>query len=129
MLAAALEPGTIRYGVSATAEPDGYDVVVAADGLRSATRASWPGDPGVRYSGYSTWRGVTSRAVDVGGAAGETVGRGERFGMAPLADGRVYWFGVASMPSDDAGGSGGGAGFYGEVGEVRGLARAYRRSA
>ncbi|MEV6636063.1 FAD-dependent monooxygenase [Actinoplanes sp. NPDC051470] len=100
VLADALEPGTIRYGSPATADPAGYDVVVAADGIRSATRASWPGDPGVRYSGYSTWRGVTTRPVDIGGAAGETVGRGERFGMAPLGDGRVYWFAVVTMPLD-----------------------------
>ena len=33
---------------------------------------------------------------------GETWGRGERFGCAPLQDGRVYWFATASV---DAGGS------------------------
>jgi 2-polyprenyl-6-methoxyphenol hydroxylase-like FAD-dependent oxidoreductase len=111
VLSDALRPGTIRWGSPATAEPAGFDVVVAADGIRSQTRASWPDDPGVRYAGYSTWRGVTAKPVDVDGAAGETVGRGERFGMAPLPDGRVYWFGVATMPADAA--------FADEVAEVR----------
>jgi len=76
-----------------------FDLVVAADGLRSRIRQGWPGDPGVRYAGYSAWRGVTSRPVDVLGAAGETLGRGNRFGIAPLGDGRVYWFAVARMPA------------------------------
>lgn len=98
-LAAALQPGTIRYDSPVDSGPDGYDVVVAADGLRSRTRASWPGDPGIRYSGYNAWRGVTVTPVDLLGAAGETVGKGRRFGLAPLADGRVYWFGVVSMPA------------------------------
>jgi 2-polyprenyl-6-methoxyphenol hydroxylase-like FAD-dependent oxidoreductase len=99
VLAGALAPGTIRYGSAVEAEPAGFDLVVAADGLRSRTRASWPGDPGVRYAGYSAWRGVTGTPVDLLGTAGETVGRGERFGLAPLGDGRVYWFAVVSMPA------------------------------
>jgi 2-polyprenyl-6-methoxyphenol hydroxylase-like FAD-dependent oxidoreductase len=122
LLLAALPPGTVRYGTAVTAvSADGrsvtvddgtgaartelVDVVVAADGLHSGTRAHWPGDPGVRYSGYSAWRGVTGRAVDLRGAAGETLGRGLRFGIAPLVDGRVYWFAVvttdAGVPFDD----------------------------
>jgi 2-polyprenyl-6-methoxyphenol hydroxylase-like FAD-dependent oxidoreductase len=53
-----------------------------------------------RYSGYSAWRGITSVPVDLNGAAGESVGHGRRFGIAPLADGRVYWFAVANMPDN-----------------------------
>lgn len=117
----ALAPGTLRTGQAARrVSPDGrtvetssvaaisgstapvtaekFDVVVAADGIRSRIRAGWPGDPGVRYAGYRAWRGVTDRAVDVSSGTGETVGRGLRFGIAPLADGRVYWFGVVSGP-------------------------------
>lgn len=117
ILVDALDPGTLQLGISATTagaegtprvELEGGDVasveadlVVAADGINSAVRRSWPADPGLRYSGYSSWRGVTSRPVDLLGAAGETWGTGLRFGMAPLRDGRVYWFGVASMPADD----------------------------
>ncbi len=112
LLVAALPPDTIQFGATVSAvSPDGrtvtlgsrtehFDAVVAADGIRSAVRGSWPGDPGIRYSGYSTWRGVTTRPVDLRGAAGETWGRGLRFGLAPLADGRVYWFAVATMPAD-----------------------------
>jgi len=77
---------------------ESFDVVVAADGIGSRIRADWPGDPGVRYAGYRAWRGVTDRPVDVSSGSGETVGRGLRFGIAPLADGRVYWFAVVSQP-------------------------------
>ncbi|WP_395726980.1 FAD-dependent monooxygenase [Nakamurella sp.] len=112
ILLAALAPGTVRTGravrgVSAdgrSVEVDDtietFDVVVAADGIRSRIRAGRPGDPGVRYAGYVAWRGVTDRPVDVSSGSGETVGRGLRFGIAPLADGRVYWFAVVSQPRD-----------------------------
>ena len=41
---------------------------------------------------------MTRHPVDLSDAAGETWGFRERFGFAPLPDGRVYWFGVASLP-------------------------------
>jgi 2-polyprenyl-6-methoxyphenol hydroxylase-like FAD-dependent oxidoreductase len=77
-----------------------FDLTIAADGIRSRVRTDWPGDPGVRYAGYVAWRGVTARPVDVSAGSGETLGRGLRFGIAPLADGRVYWFAVVSQPID-----------------------------
>jgi 2-polyprenyl-6-methoxyphenol hydroxylase-like FAD-dependent oxidoreductase len=107
-----LAPGTVRHDVSAglgrddgSLEVDGstrrYDVVVGADGLRSGVRRSLGLDTGVRYAGYCAWRGVTLRPVDLRGAAGETWGRGLRFGCAPLRDGRVYWFAVATADIED----------------------------
>ena len=114
ILLAALTPGTVRCGAEVGAVFDGgtaltltsdpqrverFDLIVAADGIRSRVRAGWSTDPGVRYAGYTAWRGVTSKPVDLLGAAGETWGRGHRFGIAPLQDGRVYWFAVASMPA------------------------------
>lgn len=82
---------------SQPATPERFDLVIGADGLNSQVRETV--DPGIgpRYSGYSCWRGITERPVDLDGAAGETVGRGLRFGIAPLRDGRVYWFAVANM--------------------------------
>lgn len=76
-----------------------FDLVIGADGVGSRTRADLPGDPGVRYAGYTAWRGITDGPLSVS-MAGETWGRGERFGIAPLSDGRVYWFAVASVPRD-----------------------------
>ena len=114
VLEAQLRPGTVLYahaahvsgtdGLLALEAPGGntvqrFPVVVGADGIRSATRSAMGLDTGVRYAGYSTWRGITSSPVDLHGAAGETWGRGLRFGYAPLQDGRVYWFAVATMPA------------------------------
>ncbi|SDS87668.1 2-polyprenyl-6-methoxyphenol hydroxylase [Brevibacterium sandarakinum] len=101
---------TIRTGVEADSsqasvgsQPESlerFDLVIGADGLNSRVRETVEPGVGPRYSGYSAWRGITERSVDLAGAAGETVGRGLRFGIAPLMDGRVYWFAVANMPED-----------------------------
>ncbi len=86
--------------VCADGRTERFDLVIGADGIRSRVReAIAPGHP-LRYSGYGAWRGITAAPVDLDGQAGETVGRGRRFGIAPLADGRVYWFAVANMPAD-----------------------------
>lgn len=89
--------GTLTIGQE---PPERFDLVIGADGLNSQVRQAVELGIGPRYSGYSCWRGITERPVDLGGAAGETVGRGLRFGIAPLMDGRVYWFAVANMPKD-----------------------------
>jgi 2-polyprenyl-6-methoxyphenol hydroxylase-like FAD-dependent oxidoreductase len=74
---------------------DRFDLVIGADGIGSAIRRSWPTNPGIRYAGYVAWRGVTREPVTLD-AVGETWGSGERFGITPLPDGRVYWFAVAN---------------------------------
>jgi 2-polyprenyl-6-methoxyphenol hydroxylase-like FAD-dependent oxidoreductase len=73
------------------------DVLVGADGLRSIVRqqVAVPGE--LRYSGYTAWRGIAS--VDTTAlAAGESIGCGQRFGLAPIAGGRVYWYATANRP-------------------------------
>lgn len=82
--------------ITAGGEVESFDLVVAADGIRSESRARLGLDRGVRYAGYSTWRGVSSTAVDVHGEAGETWGRGHIFGIVPLPDDRIYWFATES---------------------------------
>ncbi|MFW6091023.1 MAG: FAD-dependent monooxygenase [Actinomycetota bacterium] len=82
------------------------DLVVGADGVRSAVRRSlWPAAPQPRYAGYTAWRMIAEpgRRLDVGG---ETWGRGERFGIAPMADGRVYAFATAGAPAGHRGSDG-----------------------
>lgn len=78
---------------------DRFDLIIAADGLQSTARSTWLDDPGIRYAGYSAWRGITEHPVELHGVAAETWGVGCRFGIAPLVDGRVYWFAVATMPA------------------------------
>lgn len=124
VLLAALPAGVVRTGVAVTGvehargvvvdssgDRTTADLVVGADGLRSAVRGTFARGASPRYAGYTAWRGVTDGAVDLLGSAGETWGRGERFGYVPLRDGRVYWFAVASVPA--------GTRFADEAAEVR----------
>ncbi|MFD5478240.1 FAD-dependent monooxygenase [Streptomyces hawaiiensis] len=75
------------------------DLVVGADGVRSAVRgALFPRHPGPVYSGFTTWRVV----IPVPGArfpSHETWGRGRIWGTHPLKDGRVYAYAAALAPA------------------------------
>lgn len=105
-----LEPGTLHLseaaGVSADGSPvlkvngreEHFDVVIAADGIRSDARDRWGLDRGLRYAGYTAWRGITASTGHLSDEAGETWGRGARFGIVPLPDNRVYWFATHSAP-------------------------------
>jgi 2-polyprenyl-6-methoxyphenol hydroxylase-like FAD-dependent oxidoreductase len=82
------------------------EVLVGADGLRSAARRFVLGDGEPRYSGATCWRGVAAFPVD-GGVAINWLGAGAEFGIFPLSDGRAYWFAVANRiehEGDPAGG-------------------------
>jgi 2-polyprenyl-6-methoxyphenol hydroxylase-like FAD-dependent oxidoreductase len=94
-----VEPGgNAGARISTTAGELEADLVVAADGIGSATRpALFPGHSGLRYAGFTTWR------LLVGSVAGqvpmaESWGRGTVFGVMPLSDGRVYCY--AAAPAD-----------------------------
>ncbi|WP_158726488.1 FAD-dependent monooxygenase [Tomitella fengzijianii] len=105
-LLARLPAGMVRAGSTAQADPGGapvvtvdgalerFDLVVAADGIRSGARRTWGLDRGVRYAGYTAWRGVTASRGHLADEAGEAWGAGARFGIVPLPDDRVYWFAV-----------------------------------
>ena len=102
---AALPDGTVRHDTTAGVldaasgladvggEQRTFDLVVGADGLNSRTRLALdlPGAP--LWARYGCWRGVTPEPVKAV-VPGETWGRGKRFGVVPLPDGRVYWFAV-----------------------------------
>ncbi|WP_166973331.1 FAD-dependent monooxygenase [Brevibacterium atlanticum] len=104
-----LEPETLRLRAHATVSSDGsptvtlgeqseqFDLVIAADGIRSRSRSAIGLDPGLRYAGFTAWRGVSTDPVDIGGEAGETWGPGQIFGIVPLRDGRIYWFGTRNI--------------------------------
>ncbi|GGZ33311.1 monooxygenase [Streptomyces inusitatus] len=109
-LAAALPSDALRLGVSVTGVDDSgdgvsvrtsagdlrADVVLAADGIRSALREQlFPGHGGLRHAGEAGWRAVLPGAGLPAQRAAETWGRGERFGIVPLADGRIYVYATA----------------------------------
>ncbi|GAA5023377.1 FAD-dependent monooxygenase [Actinopolymorpha pittospori] len=77
------------------AGPEEYpaDLVVAADGVRSALRPAVDPRPAVRSAGYVTWRGLISPDLAPALESGsETWGRGQRFGFLQLGSGGIYWY-------------------------------------
>ena len=94
-----VEPGgKAAARVATTAGELDADLVVAADGIGSASRSAlFPGHPGLRYAGFTTWRLLTGPVTGQVPMA-ESWGRGTVFGVMPLADGRVYCY--AAAPAD-----------------------------
>ncbi len=122
LLAGRLPAGVLRTGVTVTGVDAGdadrracvatgagdldADLVVAADGIGSRIRAAlFPDSPGPRYSGFTTWRFVAPAVPEGAGRAepAETWGRGEVFGVLPLASGpkmgSVYCYASAPAPA------------------------------
>lgn len=114
-LAGFLPEGTARYGFEcvgveqtgervmvrfANGHTDAADVVIGADGIKSAVRSALFGPQEPRYAGYTCWRGVCPRPASVAeGYIGEWWGRGKRFGITTLTQDRVYWFSVQNAPA------------------------------
>jgi 2-polyprenyl-6-methoxyphenol hydroxylase-like FAD-dependent oxidoreductase len=84
-------------------ETDEADVVIGADGIRSAVRNAFlpPEEP--RYAGYTCWRGVCPRPPHLtSGYMTEWWGCGRRLGIVSLPGDRVYWFAVENAPPNMA---------------------------
>lgn len=98
------DAGTVTFQrPTGETETLGAELIVAADGIASPTRAQlFPDHPGPRYAGYLTWRGVVpaeaAADIEVGRSLIESWGRGRRFGVMPLTGGRVYWYATLSSP-------------------------------
>jgi len=82
-------------GTQATAE-----ALIAADGIRSRVRRQLLPASQPRYAGYTCWRATVQ--ADITGlpttGSSETWGRAGRFGLVPVADGRLYWFACLNSP-------------------------------
>ena len=75
------------------------DLVVAADGIGSRTRALlWPAAPAPVYAGTTTWRGVTGPEFADDLEISQALGPNTEFGVLPLAGGRVAWYGAVVAP-------------------------------
>src|SRR5258706_4616113 len=118
LLAGTLAPGTVLLDaqcVGFTQEEEGVtghfaggqhhhaDVLVGADGLHSVVRTQLLGQRPPRYSGYTCWRGVApfEDAQVSPGISSETWGRGLRFGMLPIGNGRVFWYATRNCPAGE----------------------------
>lgn len=74
-----------------------FDWLIGADGLRSRTRSQVFGETAPLYSGYTCWRFLVDCPPRLDRMQ-EMWGRGLRFGLVPLAKGRLYCFTCANMP-------------------------------
>ncbi|MEW9532153.1 FAD-dependent monooxygenase [Microbispora sp. NPDC049125] len=112
ILAGRLSPGALRVNTRAEAADPGTgrvttaegtlegDLVVAADGIRSAVRkALFPGHPDPVYAGVTSWRLVAPAPGPL--SASETWGPGLVFGVMPLAGGQVYCYATATVPAGE----------------------------
>ncbi|MFB7368356.1 FAD-dependent monooxygenase [Streptomyces sp. NPDC056222] len=114
-LAASLPPEALRHGTAVTAVDNAAgrpivrteagpdlpaDLVVAADGIHSPLRRTYfPSHPGLHYLGETAWRTLVDAPDLRIPAMSETWGRGERFGVTPLSDGRFYLYATAVVPA------------------------------
>ncbi|MGJ6960599.1 FAD-dependent oxidoreductase [Streptosporangium sp. G11] len=116
MLSSRLAPGTVRLNakVSEVDAENGLvtladgrtkaDLVVAADGIHSSVRSAlFPGHPGPRYAGVTSWQ-MLIPAEGVPGQAYESWGRGRVFGVMPLAGGTSYCYATDTVPAGAGGG-------------------------
>ena len=78
------------------------DFLVGADGIHSDVRSQLLGDGPPSYRGYTVWRGIASVAPDSVSAntAVEMHGRGQRFGIGPVGNGRVGWWATANSVTE-----------------------------
>lgn len=80
------------------------DLLVGADGIRSAVRARVTGRAPVNEYGYVCWIATVPfehPALPPGGAA-HYWGRGQRFGLIDIGGGHVYWWGTKNLPAGQA---------------------------
>ena len=76
-------------------------LLIGADGLRSAVRAQLVGDADGEpaYSGYTSWRGITpAGSVAAPARMSESFGAGQRLGIVDIGFGEIYWFACANTP-------------------------------
>jgi 2-polyprenyl-6-methoxyphenol hydroxylase-like FAD-dependent oxidoreductase len=95
----ALPPGVLSPGDPVAALPDA-DLVIGADGIDSVIRRLvFPDAAPPVYAGSTAWRGVTDGPWPDPVPVSITWGPGAEFGIVPLADGRVYWYGSVNAPA------------------------------
>ncbi len=87
-------------GVTATfsdGASETFDLVLGADGIRSATRAMIGIGAAPRYTGFGVWRSVHPRPVGLSDKI-MMMGPAKRFGIMPISDDRLYTFGTVAEP-------------------------------
>jgi 2-polyprenyl-6-methoxyphenol hydroxylase-like FAD-dependent oxidoreductase len=91
------ERALVTWG-NETTETAEADLVVAADGVRSAVRAQLFPAVRPRYSGCTSWRGVVSHATTAASRLVQALGPGTEFGALPISGSQTYWYGYFRNP-------------------------------
>ncbi|MCC7158979.1 MAG: FAD-dependent monooxygenase [Ignavibacteria bacterium] len=89
---------TLHFADGTTAQT-GY--LVAADGIHSHIRKLLIPNTKERYAGYTCWRGIVEDAGLILTESTETWGPKGRFGIVPLAEGKIYWFASVNAKQND----------------------------
>jgi 2-polyprenyl-6-methoxyphenol hydroxylase-like FAD-dependent oxidoreductase len=91
---------TVQFSDGST---DTADVLVGADGLRSAVRAQILGEESPREAGYTVWRGIFTGAsrYHEQGRFCSLWGRGQRFVFYDLGFDVLYWMSVSGNEGAD----------------------------
>jgi 2-polyprenyl-6-methoxyphenol hydroxylase-like FAD-dependent oxidoreductase len=77
------------------------DLLIGADGFSSVVRKSLFGETTVRYSGQTCYRCVVDISALQPSTLSEIQGKGQRFGIAPINEKRVYWFAAMNVPQGE----------------------------
>jgi 2-polyprenyl-6-methoxyphenol hydroxylase-like FAD-dependent oxidoreductase len=93
----------VRFGDGREAHGD---LLIGADGIQSAVRAQMHGAARPRYGGFFCWLATVpfEHPRMTKGFSGQYWGRGRRFGLNDIGQGRAYWWGTKTMPEHAAGG-------------------------
>jgi 2-polyprenyl-6-methoxyphenol hydroxylase-like FAD-dependent oxidoreductase len=94
-----LPPGTVQFGVSLKSIPTDADLVIGADGIRSQVRREFFGESKPRYMGYRSHRLIMENVADAR-CFTEYLGRGQRIGLVPIGEKRLYVWTTYNSPSD-----------------------------
>ncbi|MFX7883125.1 hypothetical protein ABTK06_19105, partial [Acinetobacter baumannii] len=80
------------------------DVLIGADGFNSAIRATMTGPERPTDWHYVIWRATPAfrHPKVTPGYVAHYWGRGQRFGLADIGEGNVYWWGTRNMPAEQA---------------------------
>jgi len=104
------EQATVTWRTGSGTHLAESELVVAADGVRSGTRAQLFPAIRPRYSGSTSWRAIIPDAVSES-ALVEVWGPGTEFGALRVSDTEMYWFGYFRHPE--------GVAFADELGAAR----------
>ena len=95
-----LPAGTVQFGSALKAIPRDVDLVIGADGIHSQVRREIFGDAPKRYMGYRSHRLIMDNVAGVR-CFTEYLGRGQRIGLVPIGENRLYIWTTYNSPHQE----------------------------